>query len=297
MTQPAERILLDRQAVRLHRAWRAFIRAQQAPDTIATMMPLFQRRDLKTIMAILDHSIRTLANTWDEAFAEVANVTASRIQGKLGKAAPKVSAVFEPGDPRAATLMARNRLEFITGLTTEQRDATRIALTRGLKQGWSTDRLAAAFRDSIGLTAAQQQAADTYRATLLRQLPGELDPATGTDIDLTPAKIERMVSTKTKTLLDTRAQTIARTEALRVSSTAQDIALRESLAGAGTDTRKVFKTWNTTRDGRERPEHAERDGVTIPLDDSFAPGIMKPGDGSAREAANCRCVLTFTFED
>jgi hypothetical protein len=299
VTDPVERQLLDRQAVRLHRAWRAFVRTQASPETIAEMMALFMRRDTKRILAVIDHSIATLATTWDTAFSDVARNTAHRINAKIGKAAPTVSATFTPGDPRAAALMARNRLRFITDLTAEQRRATTAALTEGQRRGWSTERTARAVSDSIGLGPKEQRDVANYRAGLLMQ-PSGLDRGTSFADDLeplSPEQVESRVARYAGKLRDKRAVTIARTEALMVTSAAQDMALRESLADAGIDRRKVFKVWNTTRDGRERPEHAERDGMRIPIDQEFAPGILKPGDGGPKESINCRCVLQIQFEE
>lgn len=58
------------------------------------------------------------------------------------------------------------------------------------------------------------------------------------------------------------------------------------------------KTWVTAGDERVRPDHAEADGQTVPLDQPFDVGgeqLMQPGDpqGSLEQIANCRCVITF----
>lgn len=52
------------------------------------------------------------------------------------------------------------------------------------------------------------------------------------------------------------------------------------------------KTWRTPSDD-PRPSHAALDGVTIPLDERFQNGCMRPGDpaGGADEVAGCTCYL------
>ena len=55
----------------------------------------------------------------------------------------------------------------------------------------------------------------------------------------------------------------------------------------------ILKKWLSTEDAKTRPEHAARNGVSIPIDDEFAPGLSFPGDphGQGLEVYNCRCTL------
>lgn len=55
----------------------------------------------------------------------------------------------------------------------------------------------------------------------------------------------------------------------------------------------ILKKWMSTGDARTRHEHAARNGVSIPIDDEFAPGLSFPGDphGQGLEVYNCRCTL------
>ena len=55
----------------------------------------------------------------------------------------------------------------------------------------------------------------------------------------------------------------------------------------------ILKKWMSTEDARTRPGHAARNGVSIPIDDEFAPGLSFPGDprGQGLEIYNCRCTL------
>ena len=55
----------------------------------------------------------------------------------------------------------------------------------------------------------------------------------------------------------------------------------------------ILKKWLSTEDSKTRPEHAVRNGVSIPIDDEFAPGLSFPGDphGQGLEIYNCRCTL------
>jgi hypothetical protein len=300
-TEPRERVLLDRQYGRLLHAYRGFVRVSRSDETLQAMMPLFLRRDINGIMRVLQHNIAaSIGHRWERAFAEVRGNTKHEIKQRVGKASrPTVASSFQPGDREAAELMERNKLQFLQDLTIEQRQATRDALARGIRAGWGTERLARAVADSIGLTPKQQQDLQRQEATWRRSAPNGLDRAAGmTDDDfLSPQQIDRLVSDRADDYRAARAERIARTEALRVTGTAQDLALRESLRDTGIEEGAVLKEWVAANDGRTREAHAARDGVTIPLNEEFAPGIMKPGDGPAKESVNCRCTLRYHFED
>ncbi|MBE3130023.1 MAG: hypothetical protein IMZ54_04790 [Acidobacteria bacterium] len=58
---------------------------------------------------------------------------------------------------------------------------------------------------------------------------------------------------------------------------------------------EVTKTWVTEGDDKVRESHAELDGVTIGLDETFDNGVDHPSDrdGEPEEVFNCRCWLTY----
>lgn len=62
----------------------------------------------------------------------------------------------------------------------------------------------------------------------------------------------------------------------------------------GTDIR--YKVWMATADSRTRDSHAELDGATIPVGETFDNGCAFPGDpdGDAEEVINCRCTLGYS---
>jgi HK97 family phage portal protein len=85
-----------------------------------------------------------------------------------------------------------------------------------------------------------------------------------------------------------RADQISLTRVLVVGSLASLVAARLSSAKT--------KTWVTG--GNPRSDHAEMDGETVPLGESFSNGMNGPGDysGGAAEVANCNCDLQFSTE-
>jgi 2'-5' RNA ligase len=109
------------------------------------------------------------------------------------------------------------------------------------------------------------------------------------------------LSARVKDVLDTtnaRATMIARTEVIGASNAGalQQVRLLPPEA------QPSKKTWLATRDKRTRLEHRVADGQTVPLDGKFTVGGEKldyPGDpdASAHERVNCRCAITWEFDD
>lgn len=221
---------------------------------------------------------------------------------------------FDPDSPRARALMDDSELAFITEFTDDQREAVRSALARALTEGRGTDAAARAFRDAIGLTSYQQNAVDSYRSLLERNSSAALervlrdrryDPGLQAAIEgdnpLTDAKIDRMVARYADRYVAMRAETIARTETIKVLNQARDEATRQTVDKYGFAPDEVRRTWTAVQDARTRDTHADMDGQVRGLDEPFeSPSgatLMYPGDpeAPADEIINCRCTLQFTF--
>ncbi|MDO8614630.1 MAG: phage minor head protein, partial [Dehalococcoidia bacterium] len=114
-------------------------------------------------------------------------------------------------------------------------------------------------------------------------------------------RIDRMVGQYRSGLLQLRAETIARTEALRTASLARQEALAQVLEQVEMPRDRVVRVWRATQDERTRDTHAEMDGQERGLDEPFeSPSgaiLMYPGDPAAppAEVINCRCVLLHEF--
>lgn len=95
-----------------------------------------------------------------------------------------------------------------------------------------------------------------------------------------------------------RAQLIARTETVGANNQGS-LASMTSLADANGMT--ATKTWLATEDAATREDHADVDGTTVGLGDTFSVGeddMSGPGDSSASAGnlCNCRCTLTYDFQ-
>lgn len=132
---------------------------------------------------------------------------------------------------------------------------------------------------------------DAITAQLRTALDG-LAAREGTSVDDAQVEVEKMLSSGYQSWAG-RAELIARTETVAANNQGA-LASWSALADSAQVT--ATKTWLATPDGRTRPEHAEANGQTVGIKDSFDVGgerISGPGDGSAANVCNCRCTLTF----
>lgn len=130
----------------------------------------------------------------------------------------------------------------------------------------------------------------------LRTRLDDLAGTEGTNVDDARGEVDTMLSDGYASWSG-RAQLIARTETVAANNQGA-LASWGAMAQAGD--LKATKTWLATPDGRTRPEHAEANGQTVGIHDTFTvmgEDVSGPGDGSAANVCNCRCTLTFDIPD
>jgi uncharacterized protein with gpF-like domain len=108
-----------------------------------------------------------------------------------------------------------------------------------------------------------------------------------------PRQIAQAIRRDVGNMTTARAQTIARTESAAALGHGEQAEMEATAAELGADIRK---TWTATEDAHTRESHADADGQTVPLDETFTVGgaeLMFPGDpdGPPEEIINCRCVV------
>src|SRR5699024_11676975 len=88
-------------------------------------------------------------------------------------------------------------------------------------------------------------------------------------------------------LLQTGAETIARTEVMEALEGGAHVSIREQMERGLIE--PMAKVWQSTHDGRERDRHAEMVGVAVPFDEPFilpdGSRVMHPCDSSLGAAA------------
>jgi hypothetical protein len=302
---------------------------------ISSLEPRFQRRFLEVVQSIRD--ARTLAdlealvlagnieealvaaevaalrlsNIWGDSFLLAGHETAAVIGNAL-----EVIVNFDQINLRALDVITRNQLRLVREFAEEQRAATRLALQDGIERGLNPRDMARAFRDSIGLTAKQQQFVINYR-TQLQQLDSRalqralrdkrFDPALLRAIRdgkaLTPEQIEKMVGRYQARWIKFRSEVIARSEALKSVHGGTWEMYQQAVDGGVLVEDELKRTWDTSDDGRERDWHHSMHRQTVGLNEPFTSGkgnqtLEGPGHfGIAEEDIQCRCAVATRFTD
>jgi hypothetical protein len=179
---------------------------------------------------------------------------------------------------------------------------------RGLLAGENPRTTARRIRDAVGMAPNQAEAAQNFRNAL--EVAGTNKDALGYALRdrrfdpllarirreggaLSVEQIDRMTEAYQRRMVAYHAETIARTTALDANKLGQELAFEQAADAGALDTERLVKRWVTTLDGRERPEHAEMDGVEVMYDDPWlVPGAgpqMYPGEGEY----NCRCAAVY----
>lgn len=210
----------------------------------------------------------------------------------------KATLAYAADAPTAELLVQQEAAELIKEVTNATRDGIREAVAAGIRHGKGVAAIAREVRPLIGLTKQQALAVQNYRkalethpaATLERALRDKRYDAILTQ-PIPPEKIDAMVDAYARRYLKYRAETIARTESIRVAEIGRRSAWTQLLdAGkiAG-----VLKTWHVAHDERVCEVCApvpDMNPEPIPLDAAFNTPIGPAQMGPLH--VDCRC---FTF--
>ncbi len=238
-------------------------------------------------------------------------LTAARDTARvLGRGLGNIQIVFDQTNFGAVNAMQRNMLRLVQGFTNEQRELVRQIITDGIARGMNPRAIAREFKDSIGLTPGQQQAVRNFRRALEtsdpavlqralrdRRFDSTLRAALEGRTPLTQAQIDKMVGRYTERMLGYRAETIARTEALRAVHEGAREMYDQAIASGDLDRNNLSQEWQTAMDERVRHSHAPMHGQVQPYGVPFVSGkgnsLRYPGDPDAppEEVINCRCAV------
>lgn len=220
---------------------------------------------------------------------------------------------FDQMNARAAAWADRNQLELVHEVTNEQRDVMRRVIAEGVKDGDNPLEIARDLRSSIGLTDKQAQIVANYRRALES---GDFGAALGRELtdgrsdrsvraamnagrELTQQQIDTMVDRYRANWVGYRAETIARTEGLRVVHQGTEELFRQAIDAGDVAADALRREWHHSSVGKDsRPEHAAMNGQKRGIGEAFESGsgalLMYPGDPDADpgETVNCRCVLS-----
>lgn len=249
------------------------------------------------------------------AVGEREAISLARLLDARGRAAKLDTALdFETPNYGALAELQLSAMGLIVEMTAEQREVILSALRDGVERGINPREMARTFRASIGLTRTQEGYIEAYRRALQT---AHLDPkaranALGRALhdnrfnaNLTRAasgqpisaeKIEQMVARYRARFIAYRAETIARTQALRAVQMAEEAVWQEAVRRGDIVAAEVEETWDTARDERVRNSHKVMHGQKRQMGQPFLSGLGNllrfPGDPLAPPAdtVQCRCV-------
>lgn len=308
-TDPQARLesLLATEESRIRRRFLEIVGAIRDDMTEAEIAAVLQGGRVDITTSTFERGAVMLAGSVTAAQLAAGNDTAEFFRDDLD-----ILTDFDATNTRAVSAMRNSRLRLIREFSDGQRAATREALMDGIARGANPREQARALRGSIGLTRHQQQIVDNYRRQLRagnlspalqrqlrdRRFDRTLESAIRDQRSLTDAQIERMVDRYRSRWVKFRAETIARTEALRAVHEGSEEMYAQAIEVGDLDPDELIRQWNTARDERVRSSHRSMHGQVRPIGEPFVSGngnrLRFPGDISApaSETIHCRCVVS-----
>lgn len=234
---------------------------------------------------------------------------------KVAKAGPSLNITNQ----KAVDYLAESLPELIKEITEQQALAVQEILLDGINMGHSAVEMAREIRDSVGLTEAQAQYVQNFRAQLesgenLGYTPVDERRLSATDQQMATDEfnspevdmgtIDLLVDKYAFSLTNLRAETIAVNEIHDASIQGQEDLWKSAVDLGYLDPSLTRRNWLGTDDGREREDHIavpemNPDGVGIDEDfDTPVGPVHAPGQSGIPEFdIRCRCATFLTFLD
>ncbi|HYD52928.1 MAG TPA: phage minor head protein [Gemmatimonadaceae bacterium] len=300
--------LLEERAARLTPALRkAFLQSIEAARRAADVSAAIEALQRSDIVAATDAIFGPTAQRQMEDDQAVSMVRAMLRGAELTMRAEVPLRLFVRLDGPTPPLIDAIRWiddEVVRPDIVKSREGVAAILRSGLEQGQNPHVVARQARELIGLTEHDVSLVMSFESKL-RADPGaalqsqlrdrRFDPtvraAAGLGpVQLTETQIAQQRDAFAARLLSQRAETHARTRTLNALRQGQKVAWLSAAERAGIPASDVVKTWVTTLDGRERPEHHQAHGTTVQIDQKFSVdgGVQVPGEN----VYNCRCTYT-----
>jgi len=226
-------------------------------------------------------------------------------------------------NPEAVVFLRENVPRLIREISEETREAVRQAVLRGFEEGRPIRLAAREIRDSVGLTIKQSQAVANFRRQLeTGQLGNGKAPwqrrlsaseqaqarsmfrqaAEGSPVD--SSRINEITERYRQSLINRRAQNIARTETHRAFIEGQQEQWRQAVEEGLLDPEVTRRIWIVMPDDRLRRDHRAVPGMNeggVTLDGKFqTPVGLVDAPGLSDDPAfniNCRCALALEIDE
>lgn len=280
-------------------------------NDVGAIEEAIRRGDYAGAIKQIEEAARKLASDVNASYVQAGQAAAEWIDSQPQAAGALVR--FDITNDRAVARAKASEYELVQGYVAEQRETTRQVISDGLARGANPREMARDIRDGLGLTPYQSQIVSNYRRELesglyadamTRRLHNGQNDRTLERLEregkgLTPAQIDKMTEQYRQGWVDYRAETIARTEALRSVHEGTEETFRQAIERGDIDAEDLTTEWHAgPRTMDARPEHQAISGTTVPYGQDFVMGdgtrMAYPGDprGGAKHNANCRCAVS-----
>jgi len=235
--------------------------------------------------------------------------------GQLPKKAILETYTFDMLDQGVIREFKNHYVRLVSDISMGTRKVVVDQLEANIIAGVNPIKAARDIRDSIGLTQIQNQAVSNFRASLEsgdissalkntlrdKRFDKLLSSAKKKDKPISQEKIDKMVDRYRERTLKYRAETVARTEAMRAISMGEFESLKQAY-DEGSMQVELLRFWVATLDERTRWSHKgmpklNKDGVGIdqPFKTPRGNLLRYPRDPNAppEEVVNCRCRLIY----
>lgn len=273
--------------------------------------------DLTGAIAALEQA--TVAQSMASVGASVTGVviSAGQAAARLVTKPDAVEFVFGVTNPKTVTYLQNYEYNLIREMTAETQRAVGAVVMDGVKNGTNPIDIARNVRGLIGLTTRQSQAVLNYRRALEnreanaltralrdKRFDATVARALQNNTPLSKEQIDKMVNRYRDRWLKYRAETIARTEAMRGVNSGGMLAWQQAIDDGKVTAAQVVRFWVFTHDDRTRPNHRRIPGMNEkgvawgePYKTPDGP-LMYPGDpaGTPENTINCRCTQIIRFK-
>lgn len=275
--------LVAQQEAKFRKTFNDWVKAKRSPETLRQLQELLEQGRTEEALNLMTDS----HNFWPLLFLQV------YVAGGIWEAI-KSPFTFR-FNPLSNDFPNTQSLSFINFMDGSQRQMLREVMYQGYSDGKSWQSIAKELQNSIGLSSRQRTTLTNYERLLREVKEGKTA--------FTEMQIKRMLETRRKQLIESRAKMIARDQAGDLIEKAREEAFRQGLESEGLVANQATKTWNSMGDNKVRftHQHGSLDGQTIPLDQPFVSisgaRLLRPHDSSLgapiSETAGCRCFLSF----
>lgn len=297
--------IVDTAAAEIEREYSRAIGWMRRRRTIEVLTRLIAERKYQDLLDAdgIERVATALAGVKGKAHQAAGKSVADYIAGRL-----KDPVNYDRANALAVARTEQNRLALVRAISAEQQQVINQILVDGSKAGLNPRTMARDIKGAIGLTPHQQKIVSNYRRELETGSTGALDrqlrdarfdsaiESAFEDERIIPkAKIDQYVAAYERKFIANRAESIARTEALRSAHLGAQDNWNNAVQQGTVVREKVQRKWkHGPHRKHSRQSHIKMNGQTRKLGEPFVTDggieIMYPCDPSAPASETIRCT-------